>query len=43
MTKHHLEDLTEIHLSEKNISASTIKSYKIVFKKYIQYLKKECQ
>lgn len=41
MTKHHLEDLTEIHLSEKNISASTIKSYKIVFKKYIEYLKRE--
>jgi site-specific recombinase XerD len=41
MEKHHLEDLTEMYLLEKNISASTIKSYKIVFKKYIEYLKRE--
>lgn len=40
MEKHPLEDLSEIYLSEQSISKSTIKSYRICFKYFFLYLKK---
>ena len=39
MKKHHLEELSERYLLEKDISSKTLKSYKIGFKYYIMYLK----
>lgn len=39
MEHHELEDLSEYYLSSKKLSQSTIKSYRIVFKQYITYLK----
>ena len=39
MDIHPLEALCEIYLDQKNLSISTIKSYRIVYKKYIAYLK----
>ena len=39
MEKHQLERLIESYLLEKNFSSATVKSYKIVFKYYIIYLK----
>ncbi len=42
MKNHHLERLSASYLLEKNISTSTVKSYKIVFKYYIMYLKENC-
>ncbi len=39
MDNHPLEDLSQIYLLQKQISNSTLKSYKIAFKKYIDYLK----
>lgn len=38
MKTHHLEGLCQHYLSQKNVSKSTIKSYKIAFKYYIAYL-----
>lgn len=40
MKSHPLERISTEYLSEKNISPSTNKSYKIAFKHYIDYLKK---
>lgn len=39
MKNHHLEELSQRYLFEKNIASATVKSYKIAFKKYITYLK----
>ena len=39
MKNHHLERLSERYLLEKTFSSATVKSYKIVFKYYIIYLK----
>jgi site-specific recombinase XerD len=39
LKKHQLEELCDRYLSEKNISAATIKSYGFAFKHYINYLK----
>lgn len=40
MDKHPLEDLSGLFLSDQNLSKSTIKSYKICYKYYVNYLKK---
>jgi integrase/recombinase XerD len=39
MGDHHLEELSEQYLTEKNIAPVTLKTYRIVFKHYIMYLK----
>ena len=39
MNTHPLEELSEAYLLGKNLAKSTIKSYRITFKKYISYLK----
>lgn len=39
MENHPLEALSQIYLSSKNLSKSSIKSYQISFKKYINFLK----
>lgn len=41
MPTHELEKLSEIYLSQKDISPATVKTYKITFKHYIKYLKDE--
>mgnify|MGYP003850469579 CR=1 FL=1 len=41
LKKHPLQALSEDYLSEKKVSRQTLKSYRIAFKKYIEYLNKK--